>query len=131
MPPEAGRFWEPWLGLPHEIGADPRDGQAACCLVTCKAVLERAGLAFPPIEPLLVMARQGDWINLQKTFYAHSVPIETPEVNAFCLLRNGVHGLGMGTVVASNILITLHHRRGVITLPASRLGLLRFYKLRQ
>lgn len=131
MPPEGAPFWEPWLGLPHEIGADPREGRAACCLVIAQVVLQRAGLPFPPIDPLLEAVRRGDWIELQKTFYSHCTALDAPEINALCLIRNGPQGLGIGTVVASNTLITLHHHKGVITLPANRLRLLKFYKLRE
>lgn len=130
MPTEEPPFWQPWLGLPHEIGADPREGRAGCCLVIAQIVLTRAGLPFPPIDPLLDAVARADWVQLQKTFYSHCTPLDTPEVNALCLLRNGPQGLGIGTVIAPNTLITLHHRKGVITLPANRLPLVKFYKLR-
>lgn len=123
--------WTSWLGLPHAIGADPREGRAACCLVIAKIVLEDAGLVVPPIDQMIGEARGENWIALQQQFYNYCEEIIAPEINSITLLRNGTAGLGVGTVVAPNTLLTLHHRRGVIALPINRLRLLKFYRVRQ
>lgn len=123
--------WRSWLGLPHEIGADPRDGQAACCLVIARLVLEDASYEVPEIDDMISQARSGQWLPLVNKFYELCEPVPTPEPNSITLLRNGVNGLGIGTVVEPNIMLTLHHKRGVIALPINRLRLLKFYRIKQ
>jgi hypothetical protein len=123
--------WSDWLGLPHRIGADPREGKAACCLVIARIVLQDAGLATPPIDQMIEQAQAGDWIPLQRQFYSFCEATTAPELHSITLLRNGAAGLGVGTIVAPNTLLTLHHRRGVIALPVNRLRLLKFYRVKQ
>lgn len=131
MPADVTPYWEPWLGLPHEIGADPRDGKAACCLVIAQIVLTNANYSFPPLSKLLRLVKDQDWIGLQQTFYDCCNPVKTAEVHAISLIRNKNRGLGLATVVAPNTLITIHHHKGVITLPVDRLHFLRFYKVKE
>ncbi len=122
--------WASWRGLPHEIGADPRDGRAACCLVIAVLTLEAHGLKPPPLEPLVEAARSSDWYALEEVFREHCVQIPEPVVPSITLLRNS-WGLGIGTVIAPNTLMTLDHKRGVITLPINRLRCLQFYTIKQ
>lgn len=131
MPADATPLdWSSWRGMPHEIGADPRDGRAACCLVIAVLVLESHGVKAPPLAPLVAAARDADWDALEDVFRTHCVPVPEPEVPSITLLRNS-SGLGIGTVIAPNTLLTLDHKRGVITLPINRLRFLQFYTVKQ
>lgn len=124
-------IWTDWLGLPHEIGADPRHGRAACCLVMAKVLLDQAGLQTPEIDDWLKLARNRNWVQLQLAFDQHCEPVIEPAVNTLTLMRNGVHGLGIGTVVSPELLILPHHRHGVITFPLHRLRFMQYRRLRQ
>jgi hypothetical protein len=123
--------WRQWLGLPHEIGADPREGRAACCLVITTLLLTEAGLQPPDPGPWIEMARRGDYASIQLEVERYFEPIENPELLSFALIRNGIHGLGVGIVVEPNTLLLVHHKKGVIALPIDRLRLLQYNRLRQ
>lgn len=122
--------WASWRGLPHEIGADPREGRAACCLVIAVLALEAGGLKTPPLGDMVEAARNSDWPALEDVFREHCIQIPGPAIPSITLLRN-TNGLGIGTVIAPNTLITLDHKRGVITLPINRLRCLQFYTVKQ
>lgn len=124
-------IWKSWLGLPHVIGADPREGQGACCLVICKVLIEAAGNQAPSIEHWLELARQEHWIELQLAFDEHCAPVSTPRLHAMTLIRNGSNGLGLGIVVEGEMLLLPHHSKGVIVLPTQKLRLLQYRTLRQ
>lgn len=124
-------YWNAWIGLPHEIGADPREGRAACCLVIAQIVLQNAGYEVPPLDQMLQSARNRDWENLQSTFSELCAPVPEPRIPSITLVNNGMNGLGVVTVVAPNTLLSINHKRGVITLPLNRLRLLQFYVLKQ
>jgi hypothetical protein len=110
-------IYHAWLGLPHEIGADPRNGQGACCLVMAKILLEDAGRSAPPIEDWIVMAKASDWGPLRDAFYRHTEELSKPEPFALTLLENGSDGLGLGTVIPNSLLLVPLHKRGVTTIP--------------
>jgi hypothetical protein len=123
--------WRPWLGLPHEIGADPRDGKAACCLVMATVLLAEAGLHPPDPAPWISFARRGDFTSIQLEVEKYFEPVPFPELLSFTLLRNGIHGLGVGIVVEPNTLLLVHHRKGVIAMPINQLRLLQYNRLKQ
>lgn len=130
MPADATPLdWSVWRGLPHEIGADPRDGLAACCLVIAVLVLESHGVKAPPVAPLVAAAKRADWDALEDVFLTHCVPISEPVVPSITLLRNSF-GLGIGSVIAPNTLLTVDHKRGVITLPINRLRFLQYHVIK-
>lgn len=123
--------WLKWIGLPHEIGADPRQGKAACCLVIARVLHQNAGRYFPPIEEeLLALVTDKAWSKLTKKFAEYTVPLEAPEDWALTLVRNGPHGLGVGTVVPGEYLLLPHHRRGVTAIPMSMLRPMTFHRVR-
>lgn len=125
------RIWADWIGLPHELGADPRQGKGACCLLICQILLTRAGYVFPDCSPLLEQAKNRNWAALQLTFDKYTYPIQSAEINGLTLIRNGLHGLGLGIVVEENRLLFPHHKRGVIAAPIDQLRTLQYRKLRQ
>jgi hypothetical protein len=53
-------FWRKWSGLPWGLGADPRDGRAACCFRTAQATREELGLPWPEAGALIRFDRGDD-----------------------------------------------------------------------
>lgn len=113
-------MWHKWLGLPHQIGADPREGKAACCLVMAHILLTDAGLNPPPLEPLVRAARYSHWAALMNDYNNATRTVYAPERLAMTLLVTR-KGIGVGTVVEDGLLLVPHHRHGVITFPADML----------
>lgn len=129
--PPSTSTWLNWIGLPHVVGADPRQGQGACCLVMARILLTEAGQYFPDIEEqLLSLARAAHWDRLTKEFERHTERLEGPEPWSLTLIRNGPAGLGIGTVVPGEYLLLPHHRRGVRAIPISALRPLTFHRVR-
>jgi len=85
--------WHAWIGLPHEFGADPRQGKAADCLVMV-----------------------AEWDVLKLIWNQITETLDGPEPYAVCLFENGAAGLGVGIVVDDGVLI-VHHKRGVRWVP--------------
>lgn len=127
----ATALWTDWIGLPHQIGADPREGKAACCLVMARILLTNVGIPFPEIEDqLLDLARAHQWTRLSKVFHEHTEPILKPEPWSLTLVENGPAGLGLGTVVPGPYLLLPHHRKGVTAIPIVVLRKLNYHRLR-
>jgi hypothetical protein len=114
-------FWEPWIGLPHEFGADPRDGVAACCLVTAQATSENLGLPFPSslVPDLLAMASSGQTEALEAEYLARTEGVVRPVAGDLLLLRTGQpdHPLGIGVLVSDRIMLGQIVGRGLTPLP--------------
>jgi hypothetical protein len=110
-------IYHPWLGLPHRIGADPREGEAACCLVMARILLEEAGQKPPPIEQWIGMALEAAWEPLRDAFYRHTEQLAQPEPLALTLLEDADGTLGLGTVITSRLLLAPVHKRGVTAIP--------------
>lgn len=117
--------WKEWIGLPHQIGADPREGKAACCLMIAKIILEDGGMKFPVDENEIIdLAKKKLWPTLRLVFEKQTQFIETPEPYAVSLINNPSQGLGIGVVVeeAGNLFLLMpHHRRGVQAFPVKML----------
>lgn len=105
-------IWLPWLGLPHVIGADPRDGEGACCLVMTHILLTDAGLSPPPLEPMIAMAKAGEVSNLEAAYNQATEAIAGPENLAMTMFQTEI-GVGVGIVVDSNFVLIPHHKSGV------------------
>jgi hypothetical protein len=110
-------IYHSWLGLPHEVGADPRNGKAACCLVMARILLEEAGQEPPPIEAWIDMARRGQWEPLRDAFHRHTEELAKPEPWALTLLDDPAIGLGLGTVIPGRMLLVPLHEKGVSAIP--------------
>jgi hypothetical protein len=122
--------WRGWIGLPHVIGADPRDGEAACCLVMASVVLASGGIELPMgLDHWLSLAREGSREALELGFQLFTSPLQEPEQYALTLMENGEAGLGLGVVVEPSWLLTCHHSRGVIALPLRALKAAQFRKI--
>lgn len=121
--------WTRWLGLPHAIGADPREGKAACCVRIALILNKNAGLPSPEPDPeWFDHARAGHWGYCRRLFELNSEPIEEPELWSMAWVTNGSQGFGIGTVVQDNKLLLPHHRRGVMVVPLHLLKKLEYFK---
>lgn len=127
--------WKQWVGLPHEIGADPRKGKAACCLQITKILLEDIGYTFPfELEMFYRLAREQNLDEIRKIFAIATEKIEQPEAYCVTLFTNESLGLGIGIVVPDEIggrlfLLVPHHRRGVMPVPVDILSSLDFARV--
>lgn len=106
--------WRDWLGLPHVIGADPRDGQGACCLVMAAVLHEQAGTPFRPglVADLLTLVRAKAWDSLRQQFNARTEADLDPRPLSMTLIQNS-KTLGIGIMVEDTVLLVPHHLRGV------------------
>lgn len=123
-------IWRQWLGLPHQIGADPTEGQGACCLRMAQALYAAAGRPFPNPQPFINLARCGEWRRLSFEFGRLCDPLPGPEPLALTLLRNPSEGLGIGIHLGTHLLLP-HHRRGVVAIPADQLKPLPYHRPRE
>lgn len=124
-------LWCSWIGLPHAIGADPRDGKGACCMVVAHIILSELGLHPPDIKDWVELATKSQWMELQILFDRHFAPVFEPAVGSVALIRNGPVGLGVATYLgAGNGILIVHHSKGVVTMPLRLARLLQFAKLR-
>jgi hypothetical protein len=112
--------WPQWIGLPHQVGADPADGVAADCLVMCHRLRTAAGLCTPPLDPMwFTIAAAGQWSELEREWRRLMVRCE-PHPYAM-LLSPQSSSLGVSIRLDDGIL-TVHHRRGVQWLPIEVAG---------
>lgn len=124
--------WTKWLGLPHEIEADPRDGRAACCVKVAHNLLTNAGLPTPVLDPRWFdEARAGHWSYCQWVFQQFVEPSPEPDLWSVAWVTNGPVGFGIGTVVQDNKLLIPHHRRGVTLIPIQCLRKLEYFRVKQ
>lgn len=124
-------FWRNWVGLPWQLGADPRDGRAACCFRTAQAVREAMGLPWPAdrMEHWYRLARRGDWEALWADWAELTEPIEDPEPGALIRFDNGDGGFGVGVLPSAATFITVRHCGRLIAGPLSACGKLKLYRL--
>lgn len=123
-----------FLGLKHEFGADPKDGQAADCLLLCFALLDDIGVYRPNLNPeWLKMADMGLWQSLETVWNNHTIPVSSVQAGnvALCWNRPSRHHprLGISTLVEDNGIlgvVMIHARKGVIWLPLATPGLTQF-----
>ena len=127
---DTNSVWHTWIGLPHELGAEPRLGKGACCLRMAELLHQAAGTPFPDITPLLEQARNQDWGRLQQTFHTLCEVVPEPKPLTMTLVNNGKAGLGIGNIVDDNYMLLPHHKRGVLAIPISILRPMKFYKLK-
>lgn len=127
--------WKQWVGLPHETGADPRLGRAACCLKITQIILNDIGYRFPfDLEELYHLAEQRDLLAIRKAFESATVSISDPEPYCVTLFTDKSLGIGIGIVVPDEIggrlfLLIPHHRRGVMPVPVDILSSLEFARV--
>jgi len=114
--------WHSWLGLPHRLGADPREGEACCCLKMAHIMMTDLGLNPPDIEPHWEdLARQRRWTDLYEAFQL--VTIEAPHREELWSLVPLITPIsfGIGVVVPDRLLLGVHHRQGLTTVPLDKL----------
>lgn len=123
-----------YLGLKHKFAADPKDGEAADCLLLCFTLLDEAGIYRPKLDSTwMEMAKNGLWQSLETVWKSNTVPISKPEPYAVTLhwnkARPGHPRLGVSTVIENSEtlgIVMIHARKGVVWLPLSTPGLPEF-----
>ena len=122
--------WRKWIGLPHELGADPRDGKGCCCLKLSQIVLAAAGYNPPQInDKWYVLSQQNRWDDAAKLFLEYVTeadPWTQWSIVPFC----SPEMFGIGVVVQDQMVLTSHHRRGACVIPARALRSPEFFVLR-
>lgn len=114
--------WHSWLGLPHRLGADPREGEACCCLKMAHIMMTDLGLNPPDIKTYWKdLARQHRWSDLYEEFQL--VTVESPNAEELWTLVPLMTPMsfGIGVVVPDRLLLGVHHRQGVTTVPLDKL----------
>lgn len=125
-------FWSEWVGLPWELGADPRHGRAACCFRTAQAVREGLGLAWPAdrMAKWYSAARRGDWQALRVSWLELTEPIQKAETGALARFDNDSGGFGVGVLPNERTLIVVRHHGRLIAGPTSAFRNLNLYRLK-
>lgn len=125
-------FWRDWVGLPWELGADPRQGRAACCFTTAQAVREGLGMPWPAhlMAEWYHMARAGHWEGLRLDWEAMTERIEKPEPGALIRFDNVDYTFGVGVLPDARTFITVRHHGRLVAGPVSACGKLNLYRLR-
>jgi hypothetical protein len=125
--------WIRWVNakLPHQIGADPDDGEGIDCLVMAHKVRVDAGYSTPPLDPAwFAMASAGQWEHLEREWRRLMEPCI---MEPYALVMHCQPScLGVGLLVDDGLLI-VHHRRGAQWLPlavAARMMPLQFWRPR-
>lgn len=124
-------FWRRWVGLPWQLGADPRDGKAACCFRTAQAAREELGLSWPAewMERWYRLAAAGCWDELRADWRQSTEPIEQPEVGALIRFDNSNGSFGVGVLPDERTFITVRHQGRLVAGPRSACGNLSLYRL--
>jgi hypothetical protein len=110
--------WIRWVNakLPHQIGADPDDGEGIDCLVMTAKVRRDAGLDTPLLDPCWFdLAVEGRWPELEAEWKRMCEPCK---LESYALVLHVQPGgiIGVGVVIGDGVLI-VHHRRGAQWLP--------------
>lgn len=113
--------WHSWLGLPHRLGADPREGEACCCLKMAHIMMSDLGLNPPEIKPYWAkLARDRRWSDLHREFQLVTQETDTERLWSLVPLLTPV-SFGIGVVVPDRLLLGVHHRYGLTTVPLDNL----------
>ena len=124
--------WHQWIGLPHQLGADPRDGEACCCLELWFAVCDLANIHIYEKDYLRTLARQNepdeygrspamDAISQAAENFTHLVGPDSPQTGDLSLTysnRRGDPPVGLIVVVDDVELLMTH----TIGLRSARIG---------
>lgn len=119
-----------WIGLPHEFGADPDDGQGADCLIMAHKILSSVGAPCPPLaSEWIELAREQKWGKLQMEWDRYMISVEKPDRYDLHMVRTEETGFSISTVVDDGI-VFVSHRKGVAWIP---LGLVQgnFWRVRR
>jgi hypothetical protein len=119
-----------WVGLPHEIGADPDDGVAADCLVMTSKVLKSQNLFCPPLNPnWFEMARQERWDSLYREW--GRLMEKTDDISNGCVYMHSDKEqlFGLGVFIDGGFLI-VRHTKGVAWIPVSLIQKPNYWRVR-
>ena len=124
--------WHQWIGLPHQLGADPRDGRACCCLELWFAVCDLAGIHIHEKDFMRMLARNNepdrygrnqsmDAIAKAAADFTHLIGTDPPQSGDMALAyshRRGEPPVGL-IVVADDVELLMTHTIG---LRSARIG---------
>ena len=124
-------FWRNWVGLPWALGADPRDGRAACCFRTAQATREELGMHWPAdrMAHWYSDAQAGAWQGLRMDWLELTTPIDEPEAGALIRFDNQDGSFGLGVLADAQTLLTVRHYGRLIVGPFSAFRRLKLYRL--
>ena len=116
--PVATDFYR-WTGLPHVVGADPRDGEGACCLKVAQVIHQELGLPFPTeqVEIWLSLARARQWARLRAAFIDNTVPAANCRPGTMAQVNRSDGTFGIATAVDDRYLLVPVHDRGLAAVP--------------
>ena len=123
-------LWRQWIGLPHELGADPRQGKGCCCLKLSQIVLEAVGQKPPQINSQWYeLSLQQRWDEAAKLFLSYV--IETDPWRQWSIVPFwSPQMFGIGLVVQDRMVLTSLHTRGACVIPARALRSPDFFTLK-
>jgi hypothetical protein len=112
--------WSKWIGLPHEVGADPDDGVGIDCLMMAYKLRTAAGLYMPSLDATwFEMVDAGQWQELRAEWDRLMCPCDA---EPYALLLHHQPGrLGVSIAIDGGILL-VHHRRGAQWVPVDVAG---------
>lgn len=124
-------FWMGWVGLPWEWGADPRDGQAACCFRSSQAVREQLGMPWPNerMEAWYRLARLGVWAKLRHDWYACTRIVEEPRPGLLLKFDQPDDSFGVGALASADVAIVVRHFGRLHAIPACHWRKLPLYEV--
>jgi hypothetical protein len=121
--------WRDYIGLPHEIGADPRDGIAADCLLLVFAVQDELGIPHPEPDERWFEAARNDQIQmLCDEFFDGTEVVDEVSDGCFTLLTVGLQKIGFAIRIEGGALTVNEKRGGVIWIPDCLKGWEYFYR---
>lgn len=119
--------WLEWIGLPHRPGADPTEGEAACCLVMAQRLLHLAGEEEFRITPEWYdWFAAGDWDRIEHEFRSLTYPCPA---GRWALVPFWGPPFGLGVVLPDQLILIPHHTRGVIAAPFRAFSDLTFHRV--
>lgn len=124
-------FWRKWSGLPWQLGADPRDGKAACCFRTAQAVREELGMPWPAdlMRHWYAEAGRGAWRGLGEDWDGMTEQVERPEAGALIRFDRGDGSFGIGVLPDEKTFITVRHYGRLVIGPVTACGPLKLCRL--
>jgi len=118
--------WHKWVGLPHRLGADPRDGEACCCLELWFAVADGVEIHIAEKDHLRMLARENepdgdgichrmDQIAIAATDLTRPIPsaaVTTADIAIVYGQRRGDPPVGV-VVAIDDVALTMTHTTGL------------------
>ena len=104
-------FWSTWVGLPWQWGADPRDGEGACCFRSSQAVRETLGLSWPAerMQGWYELARADQWQQLRHDWTKNTYEVQAPKAGTLLQFEKEDGSFGVGCLVSPSAAVIVKH----------------------